>query len=128
MIVLDTSALIAALAGEPQAPAVLDVLERSEAFAISAGTLAEACIVAGRKRLTEELFELLGRLGVEIVPVDAAAARRVGEAHARWGRGVHPAALNFGDCFAYALAAERRAPLLFVGEDFARTDARAALG
>jgi ribonuclease VapC len=46
----------------------------------------------------------------------------VAEAYARWGRGAHPAGLNFGDCFPYALARERGAPLLFVGEDFARTD------
>ena len=59
--------------------------------------------------------------------VTPAAARRVAQAHARWGKGLHPASLNFGDCFAYALAAEHGCPLLYVGGDFAQTDIRPAL-
>jgi ribonuclease VapC len=66
--------------------------------------------------------ELLDQLDCEVVPVTAAVARRIGDAYARWGRGMHPAALNFGDCFAYELAKAHNCPLLFVGENFAKTD------
>lgn len=94
---------------------------------ISAGTLTEALIVAGGRRLGPEMDELLAGLAIEVVPVSAEAARRAADGHARWGRGNHRAALNFGDCFAYALAMEREAPLLFVGNDFSRTDVLPAL-
>lgn len=75
----------------------------------------------------EELAELVEGLGLEIVGLTAASARRVAEAYSRWGKGVHPAALNFGDCFAYELASEHRCPLLFVGADFRATDVPSAL-
>lgn len=65
---------------------------------------------------------LLDGLGFEIVPVTPAAARRVARAYASWGKGVHPAALNFGDCFAYEVAKAQGCRLLYVGEDFRRTD------
>ena len=65
--------------------------------------------------------------GMAIIPVDADMARRVGDAYAAWGKGIHPAGLNFGDCFAYALAQSLGAPLLYVGADFTVTDCRAAL-
>ena len=68
------------------------------------------------------LGELLAALEMEIVPVDAPLAERAFEAWLRFGKGRHPAALNFGDCFSYALAAIRGEPLLFKGEDFSRTD------
>ena len=55
------------------------------------------------------------------------SARRISEAYARWGKGVHPAGLNYGDCFAYEVASERGCPLLFVGDDFSRTDLRSVL-
>jgi ribonuclease VapC len=61
------------------------------------------------------------------VPVTSAVARRIGEAYSRWGRGVHPAALNLGDCFAYAIAQEHACGLLYVGDDFAKTDIEAVL-
>ena len=62
------------------------------------------------------------RGNAEIVSVTPASARRIAEAYEAWGKGVHPAALNFGDCFAYALAKEQGCPLLYVGGDFAKTD------
>jgi ribonuclease VapC len=74
-----------------------------------------------------DLDLFLAEAGVEIVPVTAAQARLAREAHRRFGKGNHPANLNFGDCFAYALAKERDLPLLFKGEDFTRTDLRPAL-
>ncbi len=72
------------------------------------------------------MSRLIEELGFEIIDVTAGMARRVAAAYDQWGKGVHPA-LNFGDCFAYAVANERNCPLLYVGEDFARTDIRLAL-
>ena len=69
---------------------------------------------------------LLADLAVEIVPLTASDIGKVADAYARWGRGNHPAGLNFGDCFAYALARTRECPLLFIGNDFSRTDIVAA--
>jgi ribonuclease VapC len=63
----------------------------------------------------------------EIVTVTPASARRIAEAYQRWGRGLHPAALNFGDCFAYEVAKEHACRLLYVGDDFAKTDIEAVL-
>ncbi len=70
---------------------------------------------------------MLRGLGVEIEPVDEAIAVQVADAYARWGKGAHPAGLNFGDCFAYACARRLGASLLFVGNDFARTDVAVAV-
>ena len=126
MIAVDTSALMAVALGEPEGDACMDVLEAETEVLISAGTVAEALIVAGRRNISEEMSGLIEGLGFTVVPVSAAAARRVALAYARWGRGVHPAGLNFGDCFAYALAEEHACPLLYVGEDFVRTDVVAA--
>jgi ribonuclease VapC len=95
---------------------------------MSAGTAVECLIVAEQRGVVAEVEQLVSRLGIEIVAVTAAEAGRVASAHARWGCGVHRASLNFGDCFAYALAEARQCPLLFVGADFARTDVRSALG
>nr|QQZ51979.1 type II toxin-antitoxin system VapC family toxin [Phenylobacterium glaciei] len=72
------------------------------------------------------MTSLVGNLGLTIVPVSEAAASRVALAYNQWGKGVHPAGLNFGDCFAYAVAKEHDCPLLFVGEDFSKTDLQAA--
>lgn len=122
MIVVDTSALMVILLGEADSDACMDVLEEAEVLLISAGTMAEALIVADRRSVGEEMRRLLDGLGFEISPVTPASARLVADAYARWGKGTHPAGLNFGDCFAYALASERAAPLLYVGDDFAQTD------
>lgn len=65
---------------------------------------------------------LIRGIGCQVVPVTEHDAFEVARAYARWGRGVHPAGLNYGDCFAYALAEQRACPLLFVGEDFTKTD------
>jgi len=122
MMVVDTSALMAVLLNEPEADACVAALESEEALLISAGTMAEALIVAARRNLAEEMQQLIDGLGFEIVSVTAAVARRVAQAYENWGRGQHPAGLNFGDCFAYALASERNCRLLYVGEDFSKTD------
>ncbi|MBI1778739.1 MAG: type II toxin-antitoxin system VapC family toxin [Proteobacteria bacterium] len=122
MIVADTSALMAVILGEPTASACMTVLEAETEVLLSAGTMAEALIVAGSRGVGSEMDRLIDGLGISVVPTTASAARRVADAYARWGRGNHRAALNFGDCFAYALAMERACPLLFVGADFAKTD------
>ncbi|MEG3177080.1 type II toxin-antitoxin system VapC family toxin [Sphingomonas sp. RB3P16] len=127
MIVADTSALMAILLNEPEADACMDALSTADALAISAGTMAEALIVADRRGCGDEMRQLLDGLGLEVTSITAAAARSVADAYARWGKGVDVAGLNFGDCFAYALAAERSASLLYVGNDFGRTDVRPAL-
>ena len=71
--------------------------------------------------------EWIDHFGVEVVPVDLAQARIAADAFTRFGRGQHPARLNYGDCFAYALAASRNVPLLYKGTDFGRTDIQSAL-
>ena len=127
MIAVDTSALMAIVLNEPEAAACAAVLEVEDDLLISAGTVAEALIVAARRNVAAEMERLLEGLGFEVVSVSPAAARHIAEAYARWGKGVHPAALNFGDCFAYAVAQEQHCPLLFVGQDFAQTDLESAL-
>ncbi len=122
MIAVDTSALMAILQREPGFETCMDVLEAETEVLISAGTLAESLIVAGRRNVAQPMNALIDNLGFTVAPVTAAVARRIADAYGRWGKGVHPAGLNLGDCFAYALASERGCPLLFVGDDFARTD------
>jgi ribonuclease VapC len=127
MIVVDTSALMAILLDHPEADDCMAAIEMTDKLLISAGTLAEALIVAGRRNLGEDMAELTDGLDFEVVPLTATSARRVAVAYGRWGRGCHPAALNFGDCFAYDVAIERNCRLLYVGNDFSRTDVRPAL-
>lgn len=127
MIVVDSSALMAYLLDEPEGAACEAVFESGQHLLISAGTLAEALIVARPRGIAHEVRRMVDRNGIEVVPVTAVTADRMADAYARWGKGNHPAGLNLGDCFAYALAEEVGAPILFVGQDFARTDARSAL-
>ena len=127
MIAVDTSALMAILLDEPEAEACIGVLEGEGALLISAATVAEALVVAARRGVGEEMARLIDGLGFEIVAVTAASASRVATAYGNWGKGIHPAGLNFGDCFAYELARAQGCPLLFVGADFARTDVTRAL-
>ena len=127
MIAVDTSALMAIALGETAADACIRVLETETEVIISAGTVAEALIVADRRNVSEEMTRLIDGLGFEIVSVTSASARRIAAAYARWGRGAHPAGLNFGDCFSYEVAKERSCPLLYVGADFSQTDLESAL-
>ncbi len=127
MIVVDTSALVAVLLDEPGAEACASILETEEECLISAVTLAEAMIVAERRGAAAELMTMLDGLALEVVPVTMATARAVAAVYRQFGKGHHPAALNFGDCFAYALARERACSLLFVGNDFSRTDVTPAI-
>lgn len=116
---------MAILLDEPEAEACMAALITADRLLISAGTVAETLIVAGRRNVGEEAEKLVAGVGFEVVPVTVATAKEIAEAYAQWGKGVHPAALNFGDCFAYQLARQNRCPLLYVGNDFAMTDVEA---
>jgi ribonuclease VapC len=121
-MIVDTSALIAVLRQEPEAGAFVESLLTAGRVRLSAATLLEARMVANRDRGVAELGELLDTLDAEVVPVDATQADIVFDGFLRYGKGQHPAGLNFGDCFSYALAKVYDEPLLFKGEDFSRTD------
>lgn len=127
MIAVDTSALMAIVLNEPEADACATALATEDKLLISAGTVAEALIVSARRNVGEEMQRLIDGLGFDVVSVTPAAARRIAHAYEKWGKGVHPAALNFGDCFAYEVAKENACPLLYVGDDFSRTDIEGVL-
>lgn len=127
MIAVDTSALMAIVLNEPEADACAASLEAEDRLLISAGSVAEALIVAGRRNVGEEMARLIEGLGFEVVSVTPASARRVALAYGRWGKGVHRAALNSGDCFAYEVAKEHECRLLYLGEDFGKTDVDSVL-
>jgi ribonuclease VapC len=122
MIAVDTSALMAIALNEKEAEACISALEAEDNILISSGTVAEALIVAARRNVGEEVASLIDGLGFDIVAVTPASARRIALAYAQWGKGMNPAALNFGDCFAYAVAKENSCALLYVGDGFSKTD------
>jgi ribonuclease VapC len=122
MIATDKSALMAVVLGEPDANRCIDVLHAADEIVISAGTIAEALIVSGRRGVQDEMEALIEGLPFKIVNVTEASARRMAQAYSRWGRGVHPAGINLGDCFAYEVAKQHSCPLLFIGSDFSKTD------
>lgn len=119
---VDSSALMAVVLKERQAVACSAALQSSPKLVISAVTVAEALIVADGKNVSAGMAELLGMLNCEVIAVSAETAMRVAQIYQTWGKGRHPARLNFGDCFAYDTAKTHDCPLLFVGDDFRRTD------
>jgi len=122
-MVIDTSALVAILQDEPEADAFSNLLARATDPLISAATLFECSMVQARiRRGLEHLDDLLLAAGVRVAAVDVAQAHAARDAWLRYGKGRSPAALNFGDCFSYALAQTTGRPLLFKGGDFAQTD------
>jgi ribonuclease VapC len=128
-MVLDTSALVAMLLGEPERDRFITALADAEDPLISAATLLEASIVVQNKLGddgVEDLDQLLSAAGVRCVAVDLAQVRAAREGYARFGKGRGPAGLNYGDCFSYALATVTGRPLLFKGEDFSQTGVSAA--
>jgi len=127
VIAVDTSALMAIVLDEPQAASCIAALEAEDGILVSAGTVAEALIVSARRNVGAEMTGLIDGLGFDIVAITPAAARRIAEAYGRWGRGVHPAGLNLGDCFAYEVAKEHDCRLLYVGADFSKTDVESVL-
>jgi ribonuclease VapC len=129
-IVVDTSAIVAILRNEPERDRFVDAILASSPRLMSAVSLQEAgMVVVGRfgdGTEWEPLDALLSRLDIEIVAHDAALARIAREAFLRFGKGRHPARLNFGDCAVYALAVSNDSPLLFKGGDFGQTGVAAA--
>jgi ribonuclease VapC len=128
-MIVDTSAVIAMLFGEPEAASFAHAINASPNRRISAASWMEAALVAdNRSDLAAAEFDaFMERLGLEVMPFTIEQARRARDAHRRFGKGRHPAKLNLGDCFSYALAQERNEPLLFKGDDFAQTDVKAAI-
>ncbi len=126
MIVVDTSALLAILIGEPEREMCLAAAGSYDDRYVSAGTLVEAFVACERKGLVG-IEDLVAALKLKVHPVDADGAWLALEAYRRWGKGRHPARLNFGDCFSYVAAKQLGCPLLFIGNDFSRTDIESAL-
>jgi ribonuclease VapC len=122
-IVVDSSAFIAILNQEAEADAFSVAIRVHRLRSMSAATYLECAIVTSRWHTgRSELDDWLLREAIVVVPVDHALAQIAADAFTRYGKGRYPAGLNFGDCFAYALARSLNAPLLFKGDDFARTD------
>lgn len=124
-MVLDTSALLALLLDEPEAAAFRVAVDEDATRLVSAAALLEtAVVIEARKGEAggRELDLLLHKAEIQVVPVDAEHVAEARRAYRRFGKGNHPAALNFGDIFSYALARVSGEPLLFKGDDFARTD------
>jgi ribonuclease VapC len=124
-LVVDTSAVMAVLLGEPEAATIVERVHAALQPAVAAPTRTEILLVAlvklgevGRK-LAEQFLE---QQGILTISLDHSLADEAADAFRRFGRGRHPAGLNFGDCFSYSLARHYRVPLLFVGQDFCRTD------
>ncbi len=124
-MVIDTSAFVAILRSESTAPALAAAIAAEPRRLVSAANIVEAGIVVEARYGPSggrELDLLLHRAGVIVAAVDAHQAELARKAWRRFGKGRHPAALNFGDCFSYALATEMGEPLLCVGDDFLQTD------
>ena len=124
-MIIDTSALLAILFDEPDGPTLLRRIAEAPIRLMSSANAVEAWIVADRHANPAKgpaLDALLETLGIDIVPVTVQHARLARTAYYTYGKGRHPAGLNFGDCFAYALAKATDLPLLFKGDDFGQTD------
>jgi len=131
-MIVDTSALIAILRDEPAALACATAIEEAARRRMSAANFLEAAIVIDGSRdpiASRRFDELVREAQIAIEPVTEMQAKIARDAYRDFGRGSgHPAKLNFGDCFAYALAKSMREPLLFTGDDFSHTDVAPALG
>lgn len=131
-MIIDTSAIIAILRDEPGAQSCADAIERAESPRISAANFLEAAVVADGSRdpvVSRRFDDLIREAGISIEPATEAQARIARDAYRDFGKGSgHPARLDYGDCFAYALAKACGRPLLFRGDDFIHTDVVPALG
>jgi ribonuclease VapC len=129
-MVIDTSAMVAILLGEPEAALYLAAIADAPERSMTAVAMVEIAIVAASRghagRLVVE--RMTGRMGIAVRPVDAVLTGLACDAYERFGKGRHPARLNFGDCFSYALAQSLGQPLLFKGDDFSRTNVPSAIG
>jgi ribonuclease VapC len=129
-MILDTSPLVAILAKEPDSDRYVDAISQAPRCRISAGNFLElSMVIEGQFGLDvlRQCDALIRRVGILIEPVTVDQAHAARQAFHDFGKGRHPAALNFGDCFAYALAKITGEPLLFEGEDFKKTDIVSAL-
>lgn len=128
-MIVDSSALLCVVNNEPESEEVLAALLSAQSLAISAATWVEVFTVADRREpaLAARLESLLDHLGIRVEPVTIEQAALARRASRDYGRGRHRAGLNFGDCFAYALARTTDDALLYIGDDFTQTDVRAAL-
>ena len=124
-MVIDTSAVLAILQDEPERRACNEAIEAADSRSLSVASFVEVSIVIEARYGAEgvrHLDRFLDRADVTVVPVDLEQGKLAREAFSRFGKGRHAAGLNFGDCFAYALAQVLGQPLLYKGEDFSRTD------
>jgi len=130
LIVLDSSAVVAILKREPDAETFQIKLSEAAEVMIGAPTKFELLMVMARwrqKPAVDLAVSLLGTIGAKVVPWDDALTMLAVKAEFDFGKGRHPANLNFGDCMAYALAKSLDSPLLFKGDDFSKTDVKSAL-
>lgn len=129
-MIVDSSALLAVIFGEPDHHRYAAAMVDAAVLRISTANWLEAAMVIDSRRnavATQRFEDLAAELAIELVPVTDRLARAARRAYQDFGRGNHPARLNFGDCLAYALAKTEGEPLLFKGADFSRTDIAPAL-
>lgn len=130
-MVIDTSAIIAILLDEPERPALSTAIGLDPRRLVSGASLFEATIVIEARRGDaggRELDLLMHRIGSKVVEVSVEQIELARTAWRTYGKGRHPAGLNYGDCFSYALARHRAEPLLYKGDDFSQTDIDSVLG
>lgn len=130
-MIVDSSAIVAIVNGEPEAEAFATAIERAEQVSISAATLLESCIkldAQGIPAISRRLDRLIASVPIEVIDVTVEQVAIAREAYVEYGKGSGSAArLNFGDCFSYALAFAKDEPLLFKGGDFSQTDLKSAV-
>jgi ribonuclease VapC len=130
VIAVDTSAIVAILRREHEADSFARAIAEAErCFFCALGLLEASMVLIGRgpPEIADRLDTLVQDLAIEVVPVDAVLARESRAAFIRFGKGRHPAGLNFGNCVSYALAQTFGVPLLYKGDDFAKTDVVSAM-
>jgi ribonuclease VapC len=128
-MVIDTSALVAILQGEPERRAFIEAIDGADSRRMSVATFVEISMVVETRHGAEGLRDLdrfITRAGIELLPVDTEQGQMARVAFSRFGKGRHRAGLNYGDCFSYALAMVLGEPLLFKGDDFVHSDVLAA--
>ncbi len=130
-IIVDSSALLAMLFLEEEAQKIASKIADSDQVLISAASYTEAGIVLDNReyfaKKSNDLDELIETFSGEIIALDKEQAKKARKAYQKFGKGKHPAKLNMGDCFSYALAKQINAPLLYKGNDFSQTDITSAL-
>jgi len=129
-VIIDTSALLAILQDEPERRIFNEIIAAKEERSISVAAFVEISIVVEARFGSEGIRDLdhyLTTARIDIVPVDIEQGRLAREAYRLYGKGRHPAGLNFGDCFSYALAKSSARPLLYKGKDFSQTDIESAV-